>query len=81
MTYESKQKKAQEKANKTGRQTCIFEDYGGYHVGFLTSKTVGSAQEVFEPVSNYTVHHEVVAQLLTEEGMSWSRALAFCNID
>lgn len=51
MTYEAKQIKAQQKANKTGRQTCIFEDYTGYHVGFLTAKTVGSAQEVFEPVS------------------------------
>jgi hypothetical protein len=50
MTYEAKKIKAQQKANKTGRQTCIFEDYDGYHIGFLTWKTVGSAQEVFEPI-------------------------------
>lgn len=79
MTYEAKKIKAQEKATRTGKTTCIYETYEGYRIGFLTAKTVGSAQEVFEPIVNYTVHHEVSA--LHDAGMDWSSALAFCNID
>jgi hypothetical protein len=55
MTYEAKQVKAQEKANKSGKSTCIYETYEGYRIGFLTAKTVGSAQEVFEPILTATV--------------------------
>lgn len=49
MTYEIKKAKAQEKANQSGKTTCIFETYEGYRVGFLTAKNVGYAQEIFEP--------------------------------
>jgi len=49
MTYEAKRIRAQEKANKTGKETCIYETCEGYRIGFLTFKTVGSAQEVFSP--------------------------------
>lgn len=79
MTYEAKKIAAQDKANRTNKTTCIYETCQGYRVGFLTAKTVGSAQEVFEPIANYTVHHEVAT--LHEAGMDWSSALAFCNID
>lgn len=50
MTQEAKKVIAQAKANRSGKETCIYETYSGYRVGFLTAKTVGSAQEVFSPI-------------------------------
>ena len=51
MTYEALKIKAQAKADKTGRHTCIAEDYDGYKVCMFNEKTMFSkaVQDVFEP--------------------------------
>ena len=51
MTYEALQTKAQNKANQSGKATCIREDYRGYAVVFLTNRVFFSSavQEIFEP--------------------------------
>lgn len=51
MTYEALKIKAQQKADQTGKSTCIAEDYTGYKVYILTEKVFFSkaVQEIFEP--------------------------------
>lgn len=51
MTYEALKMKAQAKADKTGKATCIAEDYSGYKVLILTEKVFFSraVQDIFTP--------------------------------
>lgn len=51
MTYEALKIKAQQKADQTGKSTCIAEDESGYKVHILTDKVFFSkaVQEMFTP--------------------------------
>lgn len=54
MTYETLKVKAQQKANQTGKSTCIAETYNGYKVFILSWRVMNAygVQEIFDPIVN-----------------------------